>query len=163
MDWNWNVEWFYQYKDQAVVLDQYEHPVLIRKVWHFPPRLKNFCFGFAFCKEDTGSINTKFLRESKTAAGKKIGIVTTFFLGVKTFLLQFYETKYAVAYTGSMFYLLCLDSCLQTYVLRKIKTARFMLCMFTIKHNMKWNMKNQVLPSASYVINMNHNMGFFHG
>ena len=30
---------------------------------------------------------------------------------------------------GSMFYLLCLDSCLQTYVLRKIKTARFMLCL----------------------------------
>ena len=38
--------------------------------------------------------------------------------------------------------------------------------MFIIKHNMKWNMKNQVSPSASYVtlsINMNHNMGFFHG
>ena len=38
--------------------------------------------------------------------------------------------------------------------------------MFITKHNMKWNMKNQVLPSASYVmlsININHNMGFFHG
>ena len=30
---------------------------------------------------------------------------------------------------GCMFYLLCLDSCLQTYVLRKMKTARFMLCL----------------------------------
>ena len=30
---------------------------------------------------------------------------------------------------GSICYLSCLDSCLQTYVLRKIKTARFMLCL----------------------------------
>ena len=30
---------------------------------------------------------------------------------------------------GFMFYLLCLVSCLQTYVLRKMKTARFMLCL----------------------------------
>ena len=30
---------------------------------------------------------------------------------------------------GFMFYLLCLDSCQQTYVLRKMKTARFMLCL----------------------------------
>ena len=44
-------------------------------------------------------------------------------------------------------YLSCLDSCLQTYVLRKIKTARFMLCL--CKHNMKWN--NQVLSFASLV------------
>ena len=38
--------------------------------------------------------------------------------------------------------------------------------MFITKHNMKWNIKNQVLPSATYVmlsININHNMGFFHG
>ena len=30
---------------------------------------------------------------------------------------------------GSTCYLSCLDSCLQRYVLRKIKTARFMLCL----------------------------------
>ena len=30
---------------------------------------------------------------------------------------------------GSMFCILCLDLCLQTYVLRKMKTARFMLCL----------------------------------
>ena len=30
---------------------------------------------------------------------------------------------------GSICYISCLDSCLQTYVLRKIKTARFMLCL----------------------------------
>ena len=30
---------------------------------------------------------------------------------------------------GSSCYLLCLDSCLQPYFLRKIKTARFMLCL----------------------------------
>ena len=29
---------------------------------------------------------------------------------------------------GSVCYLSCLDSCSQTYVLRKIKAARFMLC-----------------------------------
>ena len=44
--------------------------------------------------QNTGSIDTKFLKESKTAAGKKIGIFTTFFLDVKTFLLHFYEKKY---------------------------------------------------------------------
>ena len=63
---------------------------------------------------------------------------------------------------GSMFYLLCLDSCLQTYVLRKIKTSRFMLCL---SQNITWNEtgicsfwavwavravgKNQVLTFAS--------------
>ena len=29
--------------------------------------------------QNTGSIDTKFLKESKTAAGKKIGIFTTYF------------------------------------------------------------------------------------
>ena len=80
---------------------------------------------------------------------------------------------------GFMFYLLCLDSCLQTYVLRKIKTSIFMLCLSqNITRNETgicsfwavWAVravgKNQVLTSASYVmlsININHNMGFFHG
>ena len=31
---------------------------------------------------------------------------------------------------GSMFYLLCFNSCLQTYVLRKIITVRLMLCLW---------------------------------
>ena len=30
---------------------------------------------------------------------------------------------------SSICFLSCLDSCLQTYVLKKIKTARFMLCL----------------------------------
>ena len=37
---------------------------------------------------------------------------------------------------GSMFCILCLDLCLQTYVLRKMKTARFMLCL---SQNITWN------------------------
>ena len=65
---------------------------------------------------------------------------------------------------GSKFYVLCLDSCLQTYVIRKIKTARFMLCL---TYNITWNEtgicsfgavwavravgKNQVLTFASLV------------
>ena len=49
---------------------------------------------------------------------------------------------------GFICYLSCLDSCLQTYVLRKIKTERFMLCLsINITRSETWN--NQVLPFAS--------------
>ena len=39
---------------------------------------------------------------------------------------------------GSMFYLSCLDSCLQTYVSRKFKTSRFMICL---SWNETWKIK----------------------
>ena len=46
-----------------------------------------------------------------------------------SFLIYLTMGQFFCVRLGSICYLSCLDSCLQTYVLRKIKTARFMLCL----------------------------------
>ena len=51
-----------------------------------------------------------------------------------TFKVPMYSNMYVVEQffcvgLGSICYFSCLDSCLQTYVLRNIKTARFIICL----------------------------------
>ena len=87
--------------------------------------LLSFYFLFFFRYENNDTYAHTFLTLIILAIGT-VYYVQSF---VRILISNFIMGQFFCVGLGFMFHLLCLDSCLQTYVLRKIKTSRFMLCL----------------------------------
>ena len=122
----------------------------------FAPRTKSKTYKYIFCIKMRNSRTDHHIISWLPKSWGIIQINCYLFIGIRYKKWEFkhywlFSVKLGVFFCvglGSMFYLSCFDSCLQTYVLRKIKTERFMLCLsINITWNETWN--NQVLLFAS--------------